>query len=86
MLMQSATAHERSAAAFGQGLRRERAAIYVSVSATKFDEWVATGVMPKPRRIDRCVIWLRDELDAALFALPNGEHEPANDVWRVSAS
>jgi predicted DNA-binding transcriptional regulator AlpA len=71
--MQSPTTHERSAVPFGQGLRRERAAIYVGVSPTKFDEWVAVGVMPKPRRMDRCVIWLRDELDAALFALPDGE-------------
>ena len=78
---------ERSHAACGQGLRRERAAAYVGVSVSKFDEWVAVGVMPRPRKMDRCVIWLRDELDAALFALPDGSSDDgADDVWKDVAA
>jgi predicted DNA-binding transcriptional regulator AlpA len=70
--------------AFGQGLRRDRAALYVGVSATKFDDLVARGIMPKPRRIDGCVIWLRDSLDAALFALDDGT-EAASPYDEVAA-
>ena len=37
-----------------RGLRRDDAAAYVGVGATKFDELVAAGRMPKPFRIDGC--------------------------------
>ena len=70
------------ASAFGQGLRRERASLYVGMSPSKFDELVRQGVMPRPRRIDRCVIWIRDELDAALFSLPcDGPPGDETSVW-----
>lgn len=54
-----------------RGLRREMAAAYVGVSATKFEEWVSQGLMPKPKRQDGCVIWDRFALDAAFDELPS---------------
>lgn len=55
-----------------RGLRREAAADWVGVSASKFDEMVKDGRMPKPKRVDGCVIWDRYRLDAAFEALPDG--------------
>jgi hypothetical protein len=40
------------------------------LSSTKFDELVADGRMPKPKRVDGCVIWDRVQLDAAFTDLP----------------
>lgn len=53
-----------------RGLRREAAAAYIGVGTCKFDELVADGRMPKPKRIDGCVIWDRFQLDAAFTDLP----------------
>lgn len=52
-----------------RGLRREAAAAYVGVSASKFDQWVAAGVMPQPKRRDGVVIWDRRALDTAFDEL-----------------
>jgi predicted DNA-binding transcriptional regulator AlpA len=52
-----------------RGLRREDAARYVGISTAKFDECVKDGRMPKPFRIDGCVIWDLRRLDAAFDAL-----------------
>lgn len=54
-----------------RGLRREAAAGYVGMSASKFDEMVGRGVMPKPKRVDGCTIWDRLALDAAFDELPS---------------
>jgi hypothetical protein len=54
-----------------RGLRREAAADYIGVSATKFDDWVARGIMPKPKRQDGVVVWDRLALDAAFDDLPS---------------
>jgi len=62
-----------------RGLRREDAARYVGVSTAKFDECVKDGRMPKPFRIDGCVIWDLRRLDAAFDAL--SEVVEAGDVW-----
>lgn len=53
-----------------RGLSREAAARYVGVGITKFDEMVADGRMPKPKRIDGRVIWDRLRIDAAFTDLP----------------
>jgi predicted DNA-binding transcriptional regulator AlpA len=50
-------------------LRRDMAAAYASVSATKFDQWVSDGRMPRPKRIDGCVLWDVRALDLAFDAL-----------------
>lgn len=50
-------------------LRRDDAAYYAGVSATKFDELVADGRMPRPVRIDGRVLWDRWALDAKISDL-----------------
>lgn len=62
-----------------RGLRREAAAAYVGVSASKFDEWVGDGRMPKPKRVDGCVIWDRYQLDASFENLPDAP--PVESDW-----
>jgi predicted DNA-binding transcriptional regulator AlpA len=52
-----------------RGLRREYAARYVGASTVKFDECVKDGRMPKPFRINGCVIGNLRRLDAAFDAL-----------------
>jgi len=54
-----------------RGLSRDDAARYVGISATKFDELVASRRMPKPKRIDGRVLWDRIALDAAFSDLPD---------------
>lgn len=56
-----------------RGMSRMEAARYVGVGTTKFDELVADGRMPKPRRVDGRVIWDRVQLDIAFTALPHQE-------------
>jgi hypothetical protein len=65
-----------------RGLKRVEAAEYIRVSATKWDELVMDGRMPKPKRIDGCVIWDRLEVDKAFAALPddNDRNEPWGSV------
>lgn len=52
-----------------RGMSRDEAARYVGVSATKFDDMVADGRMPQPKRIDGRVVWDRLRLDAAFSEL-----------------
>ena len=58
-------------------LRRADAAIYVGVSASKFDQLVADGRMPKALRLDGCVLWDMRRLDIAIDALAD-EADEAN--------
>jgi excisionase family DNA binding protein len=53
-----------------RGLSREEAARYIGVGATKFDEMVKDGRMPRPKRIDGRVVWDRIKLEAAFSDLP----------------
>lgn len=61
-----------------RGLRREDAARYVGVGVTKFDAWVQSGRMPKPKRVDGCVVWDRRALDSAFDDLPT---EAPEGMW-----
>ena len=54
-----------------RGLSRYQAAAYVGIGVTKFDELVADGRMPMPKRIDSRKIWDIRELDLAFDALPD---------------
>jgi len=54
-----------------RGLCREEAARYIGVGTTKFDEMVADGRMPKPKRVDGRTVWDRIALDAAFTDLPD---------------
>ncbi|WP_343684040.1 XRE family transcriptional regulator [Asticcacaulis sp.] len=53
-----------------RGLSKHDAAAYIGISATKFDQLIADGRMPAPKRIDGRVLWDRFDLDAAWDALP----------------
>jgi predicted DNA-binding transcriptional regulator AlpA len=52
-----------------RGLSRFQAAEYIGVGVTKFDEMVADGRMPRPKRIDGRTVWDRIKLDEAFAAL-----------------
>lgn len=54
-----------------RGLSREEAAMYVGIGATKFDELVDDGRMPKPKRVDGRKVWDVRKLDMAFEALPD---------------
>jgi predicted DNA-binding transcriptional regulator AlpA len=47
-------------------------AMNVDVSLSKFHELVKDGRMPKPFRIDGCVLWDKTDLDAAIDRLKAG--------------
>lgn len=64
-----------------RGMSRDEAARYIGVGPTKFDEMVADGRMPKPKRVDARVIWDRLRLDAAFSDLP--EEKPKNPFDRM---
>src|SRR5271165_4469965 len=53
-----------------RGLSREEAAMYLGISASKFDELVRDGRMPGPKRIDGRKIWDVRQLDLAFDDLP----------------
>ena len=54
------------------GLRRAHAARYCGVSPGTFDAMVRDGLMPAPRLARPGLkLWLRQELDDALFSLPS---------------
>jgi predicted DNA-binding transcriptional regulator AlpA len=56
-----------------RGMSRMEAARYIGVGTTLFDELVADGRMPKPRRVNARTIWDREELDSAFDALPQAD-------------
>jgi predicted DNA-binding transcriptional regulator AlpA len=62
-----------------RSFNREQSAEYVGISATKFDQMVADGRMPKPKRIDGRVVWDRLQLDLAFAAL--SDEDGRGDVW-----
>ncbi len=53
-----------------RGLGREVAARYIGISPGKFDQMVADGRMPQPRRIDGRKVWDRLAIDDAFSDLP----------------
>lgn len=64
-----------------RGLSRVQAAEYIGVGASKFDEMVADGRMPGPKRVDGRTIWDRMQLDAAFTAL-DGDRNPKSK-WEL---
>jgi predicted DNA-binding transcriptional regulator AlpA len=68
-----------------RGLSRDEAAMYIGISASKFDELVSDGRMPGPKRIDRRKLWDVHALDLAFSLLPDDNgHEQKNtfdDAW-----
>jgi predicted DNA-binding transcriptional regulator AlpA len=62
-----------------RGLSRVQAAEYIGVGATKFDEMVADGRMPKPKRIDGRTVWDRVKVDERFAALEEDAAAAANE-------
>lgn len=65
------------------GICREEAAAFVGISATKFDEMVADGRMPKAKRIDGRLVWSVRALTVAFEALPDGSQ---GNSWEAICS
>lgn len=65
------------------GLSREQVAELIGVSSTKFDQMVADGRMPKPKRIDGRRVWDSRKVILAFEAL-DGDGEAA-DPWGAMA-
>jgi excisionase family DNA binding protein len=64
-----------------RGMSRDEAARYIGVGNTKFDEMVADGRMPRPKRVDGRVIWDRLKIEAAFTDLP--EEKKVNPFDRM---
>lgn len=63
-----------------RGLSRDEAAMYVGISASKFDQLVSDKRMPGARRIDGRRVWDVRALDVAFDALPC-EDAPQGSSW-----
>ena len=61
-----------------RGLNRAKAAEYIGVSPGLFDEMVADGRMPPPKKINARRVWDRKGLDESFDALPDDESSRAN--------
>ncbi len=61
-----------------RGLSRTEAAAYIGIGATKFDELVNDGRMPKAKRIDGRLVWDRVKIDVAFAELPGDENGGAD--------
>ncbi|HMF15519.1 MAG TPA: hypothetical protein VKE94_24570, partial [Gemmataceae bacterium] len=59
-----------------RGLSREEAAMYIGVSAGKFDELIADRRMPPPIKIDSRKVWDIRSLDLAFDALKSENQAP----------
>lgn len=68
-----------------RGMSREEAARYVGVGVTKFDQMVADGRMPRPKRVDGWVIWDRLSINASTFDLAQRSIDP-NPLDRVQGN
>ena len=64
-----------------RGLSRAQAAEYVGVSPSLFDELVADGRMPGPKRINSRTVWDRIRLDEKFAALPDDEAAEQQNPW-----
>jgi excisionase family DNA binding protein len=63
-----------------RGLSRDEAAMYLGISSGKFDQLVADGRMPGPKRIDGRRVWDVRALDVAFDRLP-GENDGNGTSW-----
>lgn len=61
-----------------RGLSRDEAAMYIGISAAKFDEMVGDGRMPEPVKIDHRKIWDIRSLDLAFDQLSTENLSPPN--------
>lgn len=68
-----------------RGLCRETAAAYIGVSVGTFDQMVADGRMPAPKRINARKVWDRTTLDLAFSALPDDPTAGGENPWDHAA-
>lgn len=67
-----------------RGLSRVEAAAYIGVSPSKFDELRKANRIAPPKILDgRLIIFTVERLDEFLDALPDENHETAED-WTVA--
>jgi hypothetical protein len=85
-LHQSRAAERAGEFGWPMGLRREYAAAYCGISTSKFDDWVARGLVPAGKRQDKVVLWVRRQLDLALESLPDDGHEGKANPFRDLAT
>lgn len=64
---------------------RFTAAEFVGFSASHFDKMISCGRMPAPRREGSRLVWLQDELQAALRALPRDGADDGKNEWDNAA-
>lgn len=64
-----------------RGLDEGEAAVYLSLSPSKFRQMVVNGLMPRPRLAGRRRIWDVDELDQAFRDLPREGGDEARSSW-----
>ena len=64
-----------------RGLSRDEAAMYIGISASKFDDLVRDGRMPGPKRIDSRKVWDVRDLDVAFDALPSENPQSQGSSW-----
>lgn len=64
-----------------RGLSRTEAAAYVGISATKFDQLVLDGRMPRAKRIDGRNVWDLRALDRAFDQLPEDGAPASDNPW-----
>jgi hypothetical protein len=64
-----------------RGLSRVEAAAYVGISPCKFDQLIADGRMPAPRRIDHRKVWDVRELDLSFDDLPRDDSLVGGNSW-----
>lgn len=62
-----------------RGLDEVEAAVYLSLSPSKFRQMVMQGMMPRPRLAGRRKIWDVEELDCAFRELPREGGEASED-------
>lgn len=55
------------------------------VSVTKFDQMVSDRRMPRPKRIDGCVVWDRLMIDAAFSDLHDENHNRIDELLSGAA-
>jgi hypothetical protein len=62
--------HIKTANILPRGLRREQAAFYISISASKFDQGRKEGKIPAPRDFLGVRLYCRRDLDSMFDELP----------------
>lgn len=62
-----------------RGLRRPAAANYMGISPTHFDKLVEDGKLPRPKKLGRCTVWDRHQLDNAFDNLAEEDEDPENE-------